>query len=285
MAEIAGYIGGAFVVGAAILFFANTWSELSLAGQIGLLAVATVVLLVAGVAVVASAGGPAALRDPAEAVRRRLASVLLTGAAGTAGFGAGLGLVDRLDNNEELAVMLAATVALVVALGGYLVASTTVGQLGIAATWCVIVPTGLGSLHTDSESVLAVSALFVVVGVAWLLAAERGLWREVLSARVIGLAFTLVGAQIAVADERAWVGYLLTLLVGVAAFGLYLRTRSWPYLAAGVIAVTVAVPEAVSDFTDGSVGAAGILLATGVTLLGASLLGLRLRQEVKEQTT
>ena len=47
-----------------------------------------------------------------------------------------------------------------------------------------------------------------------------------------------------------------------------------------VAAITLVVPEALLDWTDGSLGTAGMLLATGVTLLVASLLGLRLRQEV-----
>ena len=50
-----------------------------------------------------------------------------------------------------------------------------------------------------------------------------------------------------------------------------------------MIGLTVAVPEAVNDFSGGSFGAAGLLLATGVTLLAAALLGLRLRREVKDQ--
>jgi hypothetical protein len=48
------------------------------------------------------------------------------------------------------------------------------------------------------------------------------------------------------------------------------------------VAVTIAVPEALSDWFEGALGAAGVLLATGVTLLLAALAGLRLRQEVTE---
>ncbi|HEX6485476.1 MAG TPA: hypothetical protein VF012_02095, partial [Nocardioidaceae bacterium] len=57
-----------------------------------------------------------------------------------------------------------------------------------------------------------------------------------------------------------------------------------PYLAVGVVGVTLAVPEALLDWTEGSLGTAGVLLVAGVTLLGASLLGLRLRKEVEEQS-
>jgi hypothetical protein len=54
---------------------------------------------------------------------------------------------------------------------------------------------------------------------------------------------------------------------------------AWAYLATGVIALTLAVPEALTDWAQGSLGSAGVLLATGVTLLAASVGGLRLRRE------
>ncbi len=283
MAEIAGYVGGAFVLGAGLLFFANSWSDLTLGERVGLLLVISLVLAAAGGVLAASAGGRAALRTSSESVRRRLTSVLMTGAAGSAAFGVGLLLADRMDN-QELGVTLAAGVGLVVVLVGYLLAPTTVGQLGAAIAAFVMVPSGLAGLSSgDDFSTVLFGSIVLAIGVVWLLATEEGLWQEVLSGRVIGLGLALVGAQIPIVSEHEWVGYLLTALVGVAAFGGYLATRSWPYLAAGVIGLTVAVPEAVNDFSSGSFGAAGLLLATGVTLLVAALLGLRLRQEVKDQ--
>lgn len=91
----------------------------------------------------------------------------------------------------------------------------------------------------------------------------------------------VIGAQFPAFDEEArWLGYLLLALVAVAAFAVYLARRAWPYLAMGVVAITLVVPQALLEWTDSAVGPAGALLATGVTLLGASLLGLRLRKEV-----
>ena len=84
----------------------------------------------------------------------------------------------------------------------------------------------------------------------------------------------------ALGGPDAWVAYVGTAALGAVAFWLYVVTRAWPYLATGVVAVTVAVPEALYDWVEGSLGAAGVLLATGVTLLLSSLAGLRLRHEV-----
>lgn len=47
---------------------------------------------------------------------------------------------------------------------------------------------------------------------------------------------------------------------------------------AGVLGVSVAVPEAVWDWTDGAGGAAGILLVGGAVLLVASGVGRRLHR-------
>ena len=281
MAEIAGYVGGAFVVGAAILFFSSTWTDLSLNQQVGLLLGTAALLVAAGAGFVVSAGGRTALRAPEESVRRRLTSVLLTGAAAATAFGVGLLLSDSMAN-EELAVMLAALTAAVVALVGYLVAPTTVGQIGTAVATFMMIPTGLGAIGRDEPSMLSFGMIVLGLGAAWLVAAERHLWHETLPARLIGCALAVLGAQLPVADERAWIGYLATAVVGAIAFWLYVSTRAWPYLATGVLAVTLAVPEALNDWVGGSLGAAGILLATGVTLLVAALLGLRLRQEVHE---
>ena len=51
-------------------------------------------------------------------------------------------------------------------------------------------------------------------------------------------------------------------------------------LAAGVVATTLVVPEALYDWTGGSLPAAGSLLIAGLTLLAASAIGLRLRRGV-----
>lgn len=286
MAEVAGYVGGAFVLGAAALFLSSAWADLRLGVQVGVLLGSAAILAVAGIALAGwarsgDAGGRAVLTAPAEAVRLRLTSVLLTGAAACAGFGVGLLLTDTMAN-EELGVMLAALLTAVLALLGYVVAPTTVGQAAIAVAAFVAIPTGLSSLHTDDTGTIALGLIVLALGVAWLAAAETGLWQELLSARLIGCFLAVLGAQLPVFDQSPWVGYVATAVVGAAAFWRYVGSRAWPYLATGVIAVTLAVPEALDDWVGGSLGAAGILLATGVTLLVAALVGLRLRHEVTQ---
>jgi len=53
-------------------------------------------------------------------------------------------------------------------------------------------------------------------------------------------------------------------------------------LATGILAVVLVVPEALNDWTRGSLGSASALLVAGVALL-ASALGLRLHHEAADQ--
>jgi hypothetical protein len=50
-------------------------------------------------------------------------------------------------------------------------------------------------------------------------------------------------------------------------------------LVVGVVALATVVPQAVIDYTDGALGAAGALLLSGLSIVGASVLGLRLHRE------
>jgi prepilin signal peptidase PulO-like enzyme (type II secretory pathway) len=70
--------------------------------------------------------------------------------------------------------------------------------------------------------------------------------------------------------------YVLTALVAAACLAGYATTQRWPLLAVGVLATAVVVPEVLSEWLGDSLGIPGLLLASGVTLLGASLLGLRM---------
>ncbi len=281
-AEVAGYVGGAFVVGAATLFFGQSWADLSVGQQVGVLVGIAVLLAAVGVVLVVTAGGPAALRRTTESVRRRLASVLLTGAAASAAFGVGVLLADGTAE-EDVVILVASMLALVVCLGGYALAPTTTGQLGAAVAAVTGIASGLSALPLESETLVALGMSVLALGVLWLGLAEGGVWSERTSGRVIGCTLAVIGGQLPLMGGAAeWVAYVATFLVGAVAFGVYVVRRAWPYLATGVVALTLAVPEALYDWAEGSLGAAGVLLATGMTLLGAALFGLRLRREVAQ---
>lgn len=281
LVELAAYVGGAFVVAAGVLFATREWADLSVTQRVGLLAGVAAVLAVAGVATVLVTGGRIVIREPVLDTRRRLAATLLTG-AGFAGAAAVLvAMIDWVqrtsseEENGELIGLAASGTLLVLVVLGYLYVPSLAGQLAAAFATMYLVPFAL--MAADLEAPVLHGLLIVGIGAVWLLLAESGRWHEVLPARVVGVAMLVVGAQVPIGShDHPWVAYVGLALVALVGFSVYMVRRAWPYLVAGVAGLTLAVPEALLDWTEGSLGTAGVLLVAGVTLLGASLLGLRL---------
>jgi len=279
LAEVAGYVGGALVVAAAVIFLTEQWATLSTTGRVSTLAAIGVVLFGAALVVLRTGG---AERETDSGVRRRLASALTSGAAVAIGFGAGV-LVDAPTRDfSNLPWLVGALVALAVAAGGYLIAHSALGQLTIAAGAVAAVTAAIAMTEVSGRfSEMPFAFGFAALGVVWVVLAERHVWWERYVGLATGCALVLLGAQYPVIDSNApWVGYLMTAAVAVVGVWLYVRSRALPYLVTAVAAITLVVPEALQGWTEGSLGPVAVLLATGLTLLVASLLGLRLRQEV-----
>lgn len=283
LVEVVAYVGGALVLAAGALFLAQEWGGLGYLTRVTMLAVVMIVLGLAGVVSARGATGNASLREPTNDSRRRLAGTLLTGAALTAAFLAGLVADHHVHVNlQEIywPVVAGGAVGVVVCAVGYRLAPTALGVLGMLGGLVTVVLDLVSGV--DDYWLLGVALFFT--GVLWLGLAEAGVFRESTVARAAGVATALLGAQMPVMEAtHPWVGYLLTLIVVIVGLGVYLRTTAWPYLAGAVAAVTLVVPEMVSDWTEGSLGAIGAVLVTGVTLLIASFAGYRLRAETAEE--
>ena len=279
-AELAGYVGGAFVVAAAAVFLSDQWNHMTTGAQVGLLVGIAVVLAGAGVALALTGGGFGALRAGHQPVRRRLGGVLLTAAAGSAGSALAL-LVEEPSSFSSVPALAGFATFAVLSVLGYLLAPSVVGQAG--AAFGAVMTATLAWDSTQATQEIGVAITVLALGLGWLALTEARFWLETTTGRVIGSLLALFGAQFPLfgSDHEAW-GYGLTALLAVAGFGAYLSRAAWPYLAVGVAAITLAAPEALMDWTDGAVGPAGVLLVAGLALLGASVLGFRLRQEVAD---
>lgn len=272
LAELAGYAGGALVLGAAALFLGTAWSGLGDGTRTAVLLGVAAALAVAG-AVLAIASGQdlVDLRADVDSPRRRLVSTLWALAALAASGGVGV-LVDGGEPVE------AAFAGLVVAALGYLLVSGGPGHVATAAAVATLLGATIVRVD-DGASATAYALAYVGLGAVWALLTALRVLRE----RDLGFALAataaLVGAQLpVVAGGEEAVGYVLTTAVALGGYLGFLTSRSWPVLAAAVVATTLVVPEALHDWTDGSVSVAGAVLVAGLTLLAASAAGLRLRQ-------
>ncbi|MFI5842418.1 hypothetical protein ACIA8K_22160 [Catenuloplanes sp. NPDC051500] len=263
LAEVAGYLGASLVLGATVLIVGEHWEELGKPGRVAVLAALAVVLF----------GSALLARRGADAVRRRLAATLLTGAtiAAAAAAHAALDLTVLTAGDKDIATWFA---ALVVAVAGYLLARGALGLLTAAVAVCGLYGALLDRFFVDESGawgfgLVAMAALWAALG--WfVLRADR---RPALAIAVI-LAFA--GGQIVIFSMDNLGRYAVPALVAAACFAAYLRTREWILLAGGVVGATVLVPEFLSDLTGGSLGPSGVMLAAGLTLLAAGLTSLRL---------
>jgi hypothetical protein len=275
LVEIAGYAGGALVLAALGLFLAEQWGGFSRHERLAAVTAIAAFLLGAGGVVALASGGVRELRQESEATRRRLTSTLLSAGAVSAGIAAGMAmdLWGPAARDGAWPVFAFGTTLTAVAVAAYLTAPSALGQLALLAGSTTALTSGLWLAVEPGEVTYAVA--LVALAALWLAAAGTGRLRERTLAELLGLGTALVGAQVPVGGDQAALGYLLTATVAAAGFWWYLRSRSWPFLAAGVLGVTIVVPEAVVDWTDGSLGVAGAVLVTGLTLLAASLAGFR----------
>jgi MFS family permease len=281
-AEIAGYLGAAFVALSAVVFLSATWESYSQATRTAMLA---------GVALVAALIAVVVLRGRASSVegretRRRLAGTLLVASGLAAGLAVGL-VVDEPGQVAEL-IGLAPLTALVVCVVGYRLAPTAIGQLGMLAA---SVATVMSTASARMEENLVVGGLVVLgIGVSWAVLERRGLLREhTLALSIAGLT-ALAGAQIVFGAAQDSTGsrvlaYALTAAVAAACLAGYASRQAWPLLVTGVLATAIVVPQVLSEWLGDSIGVPGLLLVTGLTLLGASLVGLRLGRRRDERAT
>jgi hypothetical protein len=269
LAEVAGYIGGGLMLGGVTLFLTASWKDLSQATRSGLLATFALAFVLGGVLV---AGG---LRrvwrhgpEPGTA-RRRIVGVLFALAALPAALAMGVSV-------DHYAVLSGALVGLAVAAVGMVLVPTAAGLVATAATSVVAVAQfGDQVLHT---SPLGSGLLMIALGIAWTLVAGLHLIPARQLGLVVGTGLALIGGQLPAGTPGTapW-AYALTFALAVGCFLVYRWQRSVVLLVAGVLGVTIAVPEAVIDWTDGALGGSMVLLLAGAVLVAASALGLGIR--------
>ncbi|MCP2250438.1 DUF2157 domain-containing protein [Lentzea aerocolonigenes] len=257
IAEIAAYLGGGLVLGGAALVLGVSWEDLTRPAKVAVLGGATAALIVAALVV---AGGLSAVRTVSHR-RRRVVSTLFSLAAVTAAFTAGTAV-----SSHE--VVVGATTGLVVAAAAYVLVTTALAYLTLAAAAIGAVLAWVTELVPDS--VLPGAAALFALGVIGMFLSVVDVLRPTQLALAVGAATALFGAQQPLGGH-APVAYALTACLALVCFATYFGVRSTVLLVAGVVATTIVVPEVVWDLTDGAVGGGVLLLVAGAVLLATSL--------------
>jgi hypothetical protein len=261
--EVAGYLGGGLILGGAALLVGSTWDSLGRGWQTAILA-GVAGLFVAAALLVAE--GPRRIRG-LQGARRRVVGVLLSLTAIPAAFAAAVAVSDYDAVWGFWAGLVVSVVCLLVLPTG----------LGVAVTAAMSIGAVVGLVEEVWQTrPLGVGLTLVALGAAWVAVTVAGWARPKWLGLLIGFGLAIVGAQLPLAEggTEAW-AYGLTLAVAAGCLLLYRWERSLMTLAGGVIGVTLAVPEMISDVTDGAVGGAAILLIAGVVLVAASAAGMR----------
>jgi hypothetical protein len=262
LAEIAGYLGGAFVVIAVTIVTARQWvafTELQRGILFGALAIA---LFALGTFVGTST-----------AVKSRLAGLLFgLAAASTTGT---VAIFDPNRSTPTIAFLAGTAIALV----GYYMVKTFVGHVILYGYIFITGIMALSDLIPDGAGMqLFVGGYFLALGGAWVYFTYRKYLDGILG-YFFGGGTLFIATQVLFIQSAHLISYLSMVAVAGATAWLYLRVHAWPLVLTAVLTTTVGVGEFVAETLGGSLGAALGLFAAGTALVTSSLLALRNKRE------
>jgi uncharacterized membrane protein len=262
LAEIAGYLGGAFVVIAVTIVTARQWEAFTQLQRGILFGALAIALFALGTFVGTST-----------AVKSRLSGVLYgLAAASTTGT---LAILDPQRDAPTIAFLAGTAIALI----GYYMVQTFVGHVILYGYIFISGIMAVSDLTPDGSGMaIYIGTYFLVLGGAWILLTYRN-YLDTLLGYIFGGATLFIATQVLFIDAEHWLSYLAMIAVAGATAWLYLRVHSWPLVLAAVLTTTVGVGEFVAETLGGSVGSALGLFAAGAALVTSSLLALRNKRE------
>lgn len=274
IAEVVGYVGAAFALGAIGLLVAEFWSELVVWARVALAGVLTATALAAG----------ALLRGRAvhsEAIDRLVGALWAVGVAGVA-WTSGIVAWDVVGIEERwMPTVVGGSAAIVAAVLLYVGRHVLVQLAGFVALGSAVAGT-LVAIAPLEPGALAFGTLITGGAIAWGLAGAGGWLGPRTSAEVTGAVFALIGTQVLTAT--GWPRWALAFGIVLA---LVLVLLSIPggrihLLYIGAFGLFVNVPRLVVELFADTLGAPATLLTTGVLLIlmAVGLGRLRRSQEV-----
>lgn len=261
--EPVGYLGATLVAMALVLFGVQVWESLAAWGQVALAATVTIVLALTGLAL---------HHGDADAARRAGSFAWLLTVAGIAAT-SGLLFFELLGLGDDPSLVLTALATAATALALYLLARTSLQQLGLAASVGFVV-LSLGSLLPLEPEAWTVTLVLFAIGAIWMLLSWGGVLTPQRTGFVIGGVFTLlIGFGLTDAGGAVWSALGIAVSLGLVYLSTALDTRA--LLALGVVGLVVWIPATVTTLFEGSVVVPVAILLTGVVTLAVVVAAVR----------
>jgi hypothetical protein len=257
LAEVVGYVGAAFALGALALILDDLWDRLAVGGRLALAGLLTLLVIGAGAAVSPRSAAPL----------RRLGAVLWTaGVAGTA-WTTALAADGPLGVPERWQPTTVSGAALVVALVLLARGGHAAVQLAALVATGVLAVSLLDAAAPLPPSTTALGALLLGLGTAWALAGAGGWLGPRRVAEVAGTGLALVGTQVLAAADRPLPGLWLGLVLAAGLAALSVPTGRPHLLLVGAAGLFISVPRLVFELFADTLGAPVTLLAVGLLLI------------------
>lgn len=272
--EPVSYLGAALIAVALFLFGAQIWDQLAVWGRITLSTLMTVVLL---------ATGSLLRRSQSDAAARAAAFTWLLAVGGVAGT-TGMIVSEAFDLAQDWEPILIAGVSLVAAVPLYLIARTTLQQIGVAASTVFLLATVPLPLPLGQEPWM-IGLMFLTAGAAWLLLTWAGIMEPQGTGWVLGSLLAIGVGFGAFDDNPLWSG--IGVLVGLGLVWLSTRVDRRSLLGLGVLALVIWIPTTVTIAFEDSIAVPVAILITGfvtLTVVVAAVVHGR-RQEKSEVPT
>jgi hypothetical protein len=304
ISEALTYVGFVFVIAASALLTSQAWESLGRWGRPALFAAGAGVLF----------GGGLWLRQSRrDSSGRRLSSTLFAGSQALVAATIALMLtevwvpknpagIDSSNVNWKVApnwvgpsiALITALGALIVGLAYYTISHSALGHIALAIpSAAVVISFGeLVNVWTSTNNEGAPPrvgfALLFLGGLAWLWFADQEILREKVLGQALGIGALFIGLQGLDVNTRVWVAGLVLIALGVALLAMYLRNRSWPYLAGGIVGMFAGGVRMLVQYVHGTTGALaslilGVLLVVfGVRIVSSNQNLMPVQAETKE---
>lgn len=262
-AEIAAYLGGAFILIATILLAGDYWQEAPRFVRVGSLGLLSILLAIIAI-----------FLGNLNAMRLRLASVLFVGSAIAA-----TGSI-ALTTEMNSAPWGPFTLGAVISLAAFIKYKHEILHIGAYGYLFIAGLMILGEITKNEPEIDSVYAIYwVILATIWLYLSWCRMIDQTLG-YLISAATLFLATQFLFLSDHRLTSYLVALIAVPTLAWIYLQDRRWPLLLGGVAITTFTTGEFVGATLGGSLGALLGLMAAGITLITTSIVAIRKAQQL-----